>query len=72
MSYFLPDVIGFPGTGTPQQNLSDIVCGAPKGASDQLAHVLYAGNRMAGPTSGIYENYNNRFSLQVLIISVSG
>jgi len=71
MSSYFPDVIGIPGTGVVGQSLSDIVCGAPKGAKDQLSHILYTGNRVPGPNgSGEYNNLNFRYNQPVVTVVV--
>ncbi len=63
MSQYYADVCGLASTGVNTQNLSDIVCGAPKGAKDQLAHVLYVGNRVPGPNgSGEYNILKDRYN----------
>lgn len=49
MSYFYSDVYGFPGSGTPQQNLNDIVCQAAKADPNQL-HFIRTDHRVPGPT----------------------
>ncbi len=73
MSYFYGDVMGFPGTGVPNQNLNDVVCGAPKGAQNQLANVLYSGNRVPGQTgAGVYQTLTGRFLQPYIIVAVSG
>lgn len=66
-----PDVCIIPGTGIPGQSLNDIVCGAPRGAKDQLTHVLYTGNRVPGPNgSGEYNILTNRYNQPYITVVV--